>query len=456
MAQAAALARAAPRTHDRSVSEAASKPRSWSRRTFLGAAGLVGIGALGSQIPSLLGQLEERRQPWRPGPYGAMRPDPQGILDLPEGFTYRVIDRAGDAMAEGLVVPCRPDAMACFSLPDGRWSLMRNHENPLGLPSFGPAPSGVLPSVAFDAEGAGGVSGVVLDPTTLEKESSNLVLAGSILNCAGGTSPWGWLSCEESVDPGHGWVFVCDPHASAAATPRPVRGYGRFRHEAAVVDPRTSIAYLSEDREDSCLYRFVPHAPDDPFEGELQAMRVRGRAGMITGRELGSGDRVEIDWVPVREPAPDDDVVRYQAVRDGAAEVARGEGLCLRTDGDRTTLIVSASDGGQAHLGQVLELSLDGAGGELTVLASSSRIGDFDMPDNITVGPAGRVYFCEDGSGRDHVRGIDPRTGEVFDFARNALSDSELAGVCFSPDGSTMFVNLQEDGLTLAIRGAFV
>ena len=34
------------------------------------------------------------------------------------------------------------------------------------------------------------------------------------------------------------------------------------------------------------------------------------------------------------------------------------------------------------------------------------------------------------------------------------MNQSELAGVCFSPDGSTLFVNIQHDpGLTLAITG---
>ena len=30
-----------------------------------------------------------------------------------------------------------------------------------------------------------------------------------------------------------------------------------------------------------------------------------------------------------------------------------------------------------------------------------------------------------------------------------------MAGVCFSPDGSTLFVNIQVDGLTVAITGPF-
>jgi secreted PhoX family phosphatase len=31
--------------------------------------------------------------------------------------------------------------------------------------------------------------------------------------------------------------------------------------------------------------------------------------------------------------------------------------------------------------------------------------------------------------------------------------NSELAGACFSPDGSTMFVNIQTPGVTLAVTG---
>src|SRR3546814_12892933 len=36
---------------------------------------------------------------------------------------------------------------------------------------------------------------------------------------------------------------------------------GRFNHEAAAIDPRTGIVYMTEDRDDSLSYRFLP---DDP------------------------------------------------------------------------------------------------------------------------------------------------------------------------------------------------
>jgi hypothetical protein len=60
----------------------------------------------------------------------------------------------------------------------------------------------------------------------------------------------------------------------------------------------------------------------------------------------------------------------------------------------------------------------------------------------------------EDGDGDNYLRVLD-RDGAVVDFARNALSDSELCGACFSPDGSALFVNLQENGLTLVVTGPF-
>jgi hypothetical protein len=89
------------------------------------------------------------------------------------------------------------------------------------------------------------------------------------------------------------------------------------------------------------------------------------------------------------------------------------------------------------------------------VHAGYAHASDFDMPDNVTVTSGGHIFFCEDGAGRNHLRGIDPRTGAVFDFARDALSSSELAGGTFAPGERALFVNLQTDGLTLAVAGPF-
>jgi uncharacterized protein len=50
------------------------------------------------------------------------------------------------------------------------------------------------------------------------------------------------------------------------------------------------------------------------------------------------------------------------------------------------------------------------------------------------------------------MRGITP-AGKIYTIGRNVGSSSEMAGVCFSPSGKTLFVNIQEQGLTLAIVG---
>lgn len=74
------------------------------------------------------------------------------------------------------------------------------------------------------------------------------------------------------------------------------------------------------------------------------------------------------------------------------------------------------------------------------------------MPDNIVVAPFGDLFLCEDGSDEQFVVGV-TRRGELYQFARNALNDNEFAGACFSPDGQTLFVNIQTPGISLANWG---
>ena len=120
-------------------------------------------------------------------------------------------------------------------------ALLRNHENPAGISMLGPWTGDVAPE-AWSRDGMGGVTRAVLDPETDELRSSNLVLGGSILNCAGGPSPWGWLTAEESFAQRHGFVFACDPLADRIAAPRPIRGYGKLRHEAVAVECDDAVA----------------------------------------------------------------------------------------------------------------------------------------------------------------------------------------------------------------------
>jgi secreted PhoX family phosphatase len=79
-----------------------------------------------------------------------------------------------------------------------------------------------------------------------------------------------------------------------------------------------------------------------------------------------------------------------------------------------------------------------------------------DFADNLTVSPLGHVLVCEDrysDTKANHIKGVTPK-GQVYTLARNVFrGNAEFAGACFSPDGQTLFVNIQWPGMTLAITG---
>jgi secreted PhoX family phosphatase len=221
------------------------------------------------------------------------------------------VQRGGAPMSDGYRVPGRPDAMGCFDLGDGRWALMRNHElGPRAHTMSALYPKQRAPKEAYDASSHGGVTRLVLDRQG-KLLSSNLVLHGTARNCAGGMSPWGWLSCEESVEPRHGHVFLCPTDAAHVRPARPIPAYGRFLHEAVAIDPDDHAAYLTEDRGDGCLYRFVPARPDEPFgAGTLQAMAIEGRARFALGEDLAPDAEFKVHWLDVPAQAGDDDELR--------------------------------------------------------------------------------------------------------------------------------------------------
>ncbi|MFT3923021.1 MAG: DUF839 domain-containing protein [Myxococcales bacterium] len=376
--------------------------------------------------------------------------DPARTLDLPKGFSYRVIERVGEPMSDGYRVPGRPDAMACFPLEAGGFALMRNHELDPSLGSMSAYKVGTkAPAQAYDPRSYGGVSRVVFDAQG-RKVGSNLVLTGTARNCAGGVSPWGWLSCEENVDFGHGYVFLCSPEADSVRAPHRIDAYRRFLHEAVAIDPTDNAAYLTEDRMDGCLYRFVPSKPSEPFgAGKFQALAVADVARFDLGADLPEKSRFKVRWVdlPARAGVHADDL-RYAAQEHGAAILKRGEGIWRMADGFAFT----CTEGGGISCGQIFHLRPTATGGTLELIAQSRNDAALDMPDNITLTPWGDLMVCEDNHRVVHLRLVTPQ-GQVVPFARNRLSRSEFSGVCFSPDGRTLFVNIQENGLTLAVDG---
>jgi secreted PhoX family phosphatase len=418
--------------------------------------------------------------------------DPQRILDLAPGLGYTIVSRFGDSMDDNLRVPGAHDGMAAFPGADGRIRIVCNHElKPESADASAFAGSdGSLPETVLQrcydrgkdaTPGPGGTTTTIFNPATGETEQQFLSLAGTETNCAGGPTPWGsWLSCEECFeDPGsdwsllrkhirekrHGYVFEVPAAANGLVEPVPIKAMGRFEHEACAVDPRTGIVYMTEDRHHSLFYRFIPDAPGKLAEGgRLQALAVIGRESLAThnwNRKARVPLRRPLDtfWIDLDDVDTSKNDLRLRGAKQGAAMFARGEGLCLA--GDR--LAFTCTIGGPARRGQVFtylpgphEGTQDEAGrpGKLELIAEADENSLLTNADNLTMAPWGDLVVCEDtldGSSCSVV-GIRP-DGSQYLVADNAYSGSELAGVCFSPDGRIMFLNIQYPGMTLAISG---
>ena len=434
-----------------------------NRRNFIGATGAAFSGLL-------LKGCTGRSAPLTSAPssfadYGPLVPDPAGMLDLPRGFSYRLLSSLGNAMSDGCTVPDKADGMGCFSLGNDEIVLIRNHE-------LVPADDagGVLAKGFGTRDGAivpGGTTSIVLDATTLEVKREFRSLAGTIRNCSGGITPWGsWLTCEEApTGPGqrfgeglaenHGWVFEVPANATGLIDAVPLKAMGRFNHEAACVDPRTGIVYLSEDRDDSVLYRFVPTTPGRLGDGGLlQAMVVEGLSDTRnwTSADMAVGSRHTVRWIDCDDVGSPNDDLRSRAAAKGAAVVARGEGIHTGTD----EIFVCSTNGGPRKLGQILRL-VPGTGGEpdqIELFFESQSKDQFNYGDNLTVGPNGHLIVCEDQYTEvvdNHLRGITP-DGRAYTLGRLRMQ-TELAGGCFSPDGKWFFVNAYSPTRTLAITG---
>ncbi len=438
-----------------------------SRRELLRIAGaLPGLGAVRGLAALGLSGCRESASP-ADGSYGTPVPvrstnTNESLLELPPGFQYTVFGRTGDVMTDGRATPGLHDGMAAFQV-GAELRLVRNHEvrTPIG------AGNALVPAgPSYDANAPAGTTTLVVNPTTRELVSSFVSLSGTSTNCAGGPTPWGsWITCEETVGgpasgfaQAHGYCFEVSAAANAPVTPVALTAMGRFVHEAIAVDPATGIVYLTEDRADAGLYRFIPTTLGNlAAGGQLQMLAVTGQTGYDTRTGQTRLVDLPVSWVTIADPNPagtetNDAAVRSQGFALGGARFGRLEGAWF--GGGR--LYVNSTTGGNAGLGQVWEYAPASTGGTLRLLFESTAAADLASPDNLCVSPRGQgMVLCEDGSGVQHLRGL-TRDGRIFDFARNAIAGSteqEFAGATYSPDGQTLFVNVQTPGLTFAIWG---
>ncbi len=421
-----------------------------SRRSFLrGGAMSAGGAAL------YLGGAATFAPEDAPARFGPLVEDPGGLLDLPRGFEYRVISAEGSTLSSGAPVPGDHDGMAAFAGPRDSTILVRNHE----LRDTETPP--VEGRNAYDPAEPGGTTAILVSADRREI-GDYVTSSGTRNNCAGGGTPWGtWITCEEDRTEGHGFAFEVDPRDPQNNLSRtPIRDMGFFSHEAIDIDPRTGIAYLTEDdfrgliaddpaadTRSSFLYRYLP---DDRSPrpgalqkgGRLQALAIEERPAQDADF-FEPGQRFGVVWRGVSAEEPHDD-----ALAKGCVRFNRLEG-CHFAGG---AFWFSDTAGGEERLGQIFRYLP--ATETLELFFEGTEVEGMESPDNVVVTPFGDLWFCEDGDGENRVMGITP-TGRVYEFASNRLNDSELAGPTFSPDGRTFFVNTQTPGITFVVWGSF-
>jgi len=459
-----------------------------NRRNFIKSTGAVSLGFLGLYNFACNSKTQKKtaEEVIKAG-YGPLVKDPDGIMNLPEGFNYKIISRMGTLMADGLTCPGRSDAMATFEGPDGKVLIVRNHEvSPDDLTSgpFGEKHENlgkVDASLLYDygqgkLPALGGTTTLLYNETEGKVEKEFMSLAGTIRNCAGGPTPWNsWITCEETVvkqgdfegnlEKDHGYNFEVKAAVDSGLNePVPLKAMGRFNHEAVAVDPRTGIVYQTEDRHEGLIYRFIPVEKGNlAAGGQLQALAIKDRKSADTRNwetlettPIEQGKEYAVEWIDMDNVESPEDDLRFRGFGLGAARFARGEGMWFGND----EVYFACTNGGRESTGQVFRYKPSAEEGteaeksnpgKLELFAEPNDSDIFKFCDNLTVAPWGDVVLVEDDS-HPYIVGITPQ-GDYYKIGENVGYESELAGAVFSPSGNTLFVNIQHYGLTLAITG---
>ena len=331
-----------------------------NRRKFLQISGIFSAYALSGSLQTMLHASKTSLTK------NYLSKDPNKIIDLHSSLSYKILSTKGSLMSDGNRVPGNADGMAAFSVDSNHTVIVRNHE--LGRTSgklMGPFKHPKKNALSlgknhYDPTAFGGTTNLLINDNTNEVVKEYLSLSGTMTNCAGGPSPWNtWLTCEENTSINkkesisHGYVFEVDPKKDYLQEPVPLKNMGRFSHEAVAFD-RHGYAYLTEDRSDGLLYKYIPNQKNSLLEGDLYALKIKHQDSRNWKKDnISEGEEFSVEWVKLEDPDPEDDTLRKTGYEKGATIFARGEGITS----DGNSVYFTCTSGGKYRRGQIWKLT---------------------------------------------------------------------------------------------------
>ena len=281
-------------------------------------------------------------------------------------------------------------------------------------------------------------------------------------------TPWGTLLFAEETgnavftDPDHptairGLLYEMkldkkDPAKAEWVKVRPM--LGSVAHEGIEIDHEGNV-YVIDENGPGAIYKFVPRHYGDLSDGQLYALKID---------DSSNADRIgPAQWVALDMSLAQMDA-RTAAVNVGASGYGRPEDL----ERIGNTLYVAITSEAR-----VLSISLGGkpvvnnfvkAGLNVPVENKAAGITGFAWPDNVAIGPDGKLWIVEDNVPSDIWVALPDKDGDgasdgVYLFASLKDSGAEGTGIYFGKDPHTLFVNVQhsvtgnDKTMTISNRG---